>query len=1295
MPTDGTQWTRQQALAIDTIDREVLVTASAGTGKTAVLSQRCAKLLAGIADPTDVSQIVVLTFTEAAAEEMRSRIAGALSRQYERLGGDHLRRQILSLDAAHIGTIHAFCKRTIDEFFYELPIDPTYRIIEADQQKLLKTDALIETVDRAWQDAAIAPAMEKLLSGRGIRGQTDGVLGRIVGLSGFLDGLAGRNQWYQRADAIAEMSAAGAADAAGMSGAFLMDKLLGCEQRIEHALLLDRKLGGVGFWDELIREKLLRPVENCIELLQRDDIAGAMNSIRQMESFRFNPYKGIPKETAALIKAPADDARKILKNLASLAIANPDYERLVAPSASLQTKVIIELVKRFDDNYSRAKKRLNCLDFADLEHLALELLDKNESIAARLADRFRYIFVDEYQDINAVQKAIIDRIRRKDNLFVVGDVKQSIYAFRQSRPEIFLEQLRGAAETIESGSVESGNTALRVDLSDNFRSRKEILDFVNAVFSRVMSAGIASVDYDQRAFLKAVMDYEPLEDTTGKDTAGKGARPVEIYILNEEQADEEDERNEQNETTPSVEDDLRGVISSSQRQAWLIAQRIRQMVGADTGRAQFTVYDKHTGTYRDVTYGDIVILMRSLAKKANQYVEVLRGASVPVNSQSCAGYFAATEVVDVISLLKVLDNPRRDIELAAVLRSAMFKVTDAQLAMIRSNNPVGSDHDTATAGDTVVADFYECAAEYAQSGPDGRLRQRLAGIFTQLNQWRRRARRGGLAELLWDVYRGSGYLSFVTALPGGSQRRANLLKLHDRAIQFEGFAGQSAATSLGRFVEFVEKLLEEGQDWAPAEPGTSSQNAVRIMSIHKSKGLEFPVVFLAEMNGQFNRKDTFGPCLIDRTNALGIQVVQPESGAIINTVSHEIIAEKQLATMLAEEMRILYVAMTRARERLVLYASKKQTQCRKLLADCGTDTDGQIPTWRLKGARCHFDWVMQALANRRELLDLFGIDDITETSNDNSDNIDDGPDNLFTARLIGSTELDDISRQVLASGRSRTGRLQIGTGTGPAGKMLLAKVTAAIERRYRYQSAANMPAKQSVSELSHRDDEFALVDLDGVFARRPRVLTRTSTKEPAGPPARPSARQVGSATHLVIESLDLSAPVTTEAVGDCVAGLVSQGRIAAELSSLIDCDAVRGFFETEPGSKAIAHADKVRREWPFTMALDTGRFDARTGTGAVDNDAVDADDADDAVAPGDFMVVQGIVDMIVETEDDLIVIDFKTDHIRAEEAAERAELYRDQMDYYRRAVEAIMKKSVTGCMLYFLTPGVLIDFDGL
>jgi ATP-dependent helicase/nuclease subunit A len=872
--------------------------------------------------------------------------------------------------------------------------------------------------------------------------------------------------------------------------------------------------------------------------------------------------------------------------------------------------------------------------------------------------------VDEYQDINPVQQAILDALSSGNNVFVVGDVKQSIYAWRGAEPAIFLDRLRPA-----SADPKDLAHGFRVDLNCNFRSVKGILDFVNKIFGRIMTREVAHIDYDEASMLRPAPD-------AGEKTKDVGAAPpiVELHILDERgnnrgaQDEEDGEQKAEGDAASNPQSAIRNpqsddmaLINARQRQAALIARRIREIVGAETGRAEFQVQDRQTGNSRDVQYRDIVILMRSLAKKANDYVEVLRLAGIPVNCEATAGYFEATEVRDMISLLKVLDNPQRDIELATVLRSAFFQVTDTELAKIRLCGKEKSKH----------TNFHTCAAEYAQDGSDGNLRDKLKQVFGQLDQWRTLARRGHLAGLIWRIYRSSGFLAFVSALPNGQARKANLLRRHDRAVQFEGFASNMGIASLTRFVDFLERLQEAGQDWAPAQPGSAAGNAVRILSVHKSKGLEFPVVFLAELETEFNKRDIHADLIADTGDAVGLQVIDPRSNTRLHSLAHEVISEKRLATTVAEEMRILYVATTRARDRLILTASQKRTDCGRILANgllLGGDT---IPAWLLKPCKNALEWVLYGLSDQHVLHKAFGTDLVDGTREQG----------LFNFRLHGDDELKELSRFVLTlrSGKAKSVFFTSKQASADEeGRRMLTQVKSMLSREYPFAHAVHLAAKSSVTKLTHQDDLFAQRDYSEALDRQPVALAASSQK--AMPEAR-LGRLVGTAAHLVISSLDVKRPVTMAVVEKTRDRLVKEGAIPANLAGSVDTGAILAFFESALGSVVCDQRNTVWQEWPFTFGLPVA-----AGEQKEDRTVSNPQSTIRSPQSSEIVVVQGLIDLLVRTPEGLVVIDFKTDHVFGDKVLKRAEVYRGQVDLYAQAAAAICREKVLERWLYFLAP---------
>jgi len=1347
------RWTPDQARAIETVDRTVLVSASAGTGKTAVLTERVARLLADPHRPVDVGAILVVTFTEAAAEEMKSRIGTRLRDAWQRQRSEHLYAQLLRLDGAQISTIHAFCKRILEEYFEQAGLEPGWDIIDADAAALLKRRVLDEVIDSAWRDAQLAPGME-ILFGGGLAGhQADRLIQRVIDLSEFLDTQVGRADWFERAAQIGQWTRETALIEADRV-AYLRRRLTRMQGWCRHGLVLDQRLAD-GHWHGHIEQYYGRPIREWIEAL---DTKGVEPCIERIRTHTFKNFPRKPKslrdEEARAIKTPFDEIRKTVKALQASVLFAPayaaEYEHVIGSQLGVQARTLVELTRRFDAAWAQAKRQRGVLDFAGLEQHALEMLERSDDVVGALRNRFRYVFVDEVQDINTVQQRILDCVSRPDNVFAVGDVKQSIYGFRGSRPQLFLERLSVAeptepatqqAEPEVAGVPKTAAPAvpLRVDLRHSFRSQPAVLAFVNRLFERIMREPVAGMDYDRRARLAAGRDDQDgpsdphqVAPPNGSPDTDANEPVVELVILDAQPDEDEQAVRQDGHGNPTADhDDIPNgaghahngavqadgpedtmPVSARQCQAVYIAARIRQMVegaghqdardsagtsrpddparmalseigtgvgddeasGRATAAGPMQICDPETGRWRPVRYGDIAVLMRSPAKRARDFVEVFRQAGIPVSSDSSEGFFAATEIMDMLALLKTLDNPRDDIELAAVLRSRLIGLTDADLAQIRLQAPP-----------EVGPRLHDALCWYARCGADRTLKARTAAALDRLNRWRLESRTGSLADLIWRVYRQTGYLAFVSALPGGRQRRANLLMLHDRAVQFEHAANAWQGGATAHFVAFIERLLEGSQDWAPA-PADTAENAVRILSVHRSKGLEFPVVFLAELHQPFNREDTFGPCLFDEDLLLGFQV-WPQRNCRIASRPYELIAEKRRVRALAEEMRILYVAMTRAREKLVLCATEKRRVCASRLAEATPDDpDTPVNGWLLETAGCMLDWVLWGLADVPCVRRLFGV------GTDGRQSLD-----RFSATLVPQGPLETATRRLLARpNRPRPIRVP---ADGPTTRTLQAEAEQTLERLAwidPHAAATRLPAKTSVTELTHRGDEFALFAAlpvspalavspgSPVSAVSPGSPTSAGSPQPAPAPDhdeasttavriadivdRQTARRRGTVMHRLIEELPLPGEVTTSVIRETLGRLVHAGAIDAEDAAAIDTEAVAWCFSSDPCRLACL-GRPVLREWPFTMGLDAGHIDP--------------------AAAGELTVVQGIVDMIIRTPEGLVVVDFKTDRIgpdQAERLAQRVDGYRDQVDFYCQAAQSCLKTPVTAAWLVFLHP---------
>ncbi len=1207
------KWTASQQDAIESRG-DVQVAASAGTGKTAVLSHRCIDLLVDKDNPADIDRILVLTFTEDAAAEMKERIAKTIRSKAAQTHSPHLRRQLLRLDIADISTIHSFCRRLISDNFFRLGVDPDFAIIEGDEQKLLREEILRDVIERAWENAAFSESMKAMLEGRNADLKT-GVLKNVYAVDEFMNSLVAPDEW-------ASMCRRGCPDVIDdRYAAMLKRRVEVCVSLCEQAATLDAVLTAGHYSQNLADFQMaLDDIRRLLSEKRLDEVSDAISALCSMK-FKNRPKNSDERDYVRARFPVAEIAKKkILKKIVE-EMPSPEVIEAVNSGQIADTAALLDIVDMFRAEYEKRKKELKCLDFSDLERLALKLLTDNEDVAKELCRHYQYIFVDEYQDVNKVQDKIVQLVSAGRNLFIVGDVKQSIYSWRQARPELFLGRIRDA----------KGSGAKNVYLNENFRCREQIIDFVNVVFGQVMNVEVAGMDYDAKAALVfGAKGYLPFEQVCSKPAAA----PNELHIItsSEETSVPENEDADEDSDAPAP-DDPQQEHSSHRRQAMLIARRVRQLIGGDGQPAELQVVDRRTGSLRPLEYGDIVILLRSLKGRVNDYVDVLRQNNIPVDASAAGSYFESPEIGDCLSILKVIDNPMRDIELAAAMRSPVFGFTDSDLLAVRQ------------AADPNNMPFYNCVLQSAAG--DSGLASRITAMLSTIDAWRNTASRSRLAEVIWQILRHNDFLSFASALPGGLQKRADLLKLHERAVQFEGFVSTQGNPSLGRFVDFIERLRDSEGDWSQAEADVAQSGSVRIISIHKSKGLEYPVVFLAGMEKGFNTADTKQMCLLDEELPIGLKVYIDRRGKDVPTNCFNVIKQKKYQSMIAEEMRTLYVAMTRAREKLIIVAdtkSKDKTgRCGhllKLLDELKLFTDTAAFNWWLSdcGSRSYLDWIIAALRIEPDIGGLLGAGgraagllDVFVTH----------ADELACDEQTAAAALTDIQ----------------------ADSQVINVLKERLNRQYAYQGVLSLPVKNSVSKITHRDDEYkmdfftaAIDDTD---------MKHTHTDSAAADP-----RTVGTATHLVFENLPLDKKPQAEDVRQVIEMLKKLGAITEHVAALINIEQVLSFFDTEPGRLLFAEGVKVYREYPFTIGLSPK----------------DCGFTADGQDMGEDIIVQGIIDLLLITPEGMVVVDFKTDNITAAAIDARADIYKRQLRLYSYAVSRILKRSVAAQWLYFLKP---------
>ena len=1196
-----------------------------------------------------MERLLVVTFTNAAANEMRSRIGEALAEALHEpelidpAVRCHVERQQVLLNAAAISTIHAFCQSVVRQYFYRLEndgdtaLDPAFRVAGEAETELMRSDALDRVMEEGYEsgDAAFLCLIEHYGGESG-----DGELRELVlRLYQFSRSHPWPDVWL---DGLAAPLALppDAAFSATCWADILREKInLDLEQSMQELEALSREAirpGNPAAYTQTFSEDL----QGLARLRQ----AGGWAQLRrELAGHEFARIASVGKEVSAAAKAYFQDGRnKIKKRLTSLRaeyFERSDEEladdlRQTAPVVA----ALAALTRRFAAAYAAAKQSKALVDFNDLEHFCLAILREAGSsptavrpsaAATELQQRFSEIMVDEYQDTNRVQEEILQLVasRERPNLFMVGDVKQSIYRFRLAEPALFLTKYHAFP-------LSDGQPQRRIDLSQNFRSRPAILQAVNFLFAQLMSRQAAELDYGEAEQLNPGPDYPATERLT---LSG----PVEFHLIDRsaltattaadgEDPDAEaegvggDDPGEAGDAGPDNEMAAQEELSGFELEAAFIARRIEQLLAEDRW-----VFDKASRSYRPLSCRDIVVLLRTVRGKAQLLVDALRQNGIPCYAEVESGYFQETEVSVMLALLSVIDNPRQDIPLAAVLRSPLVGLAEQELAQLRL-----------TVRDGELWDAVQTVAAAAATPM-----AKVARFFHQLAGWRDLARSRSVAELIWQIFRDTAYYEYVGGMVGGGLRQANLRALYDRARQYEAtnFRG------LFRFLRFIEKMKEQGSDLAVARALGESENVVRVMSIHKSKGLEFPVVFVADLGKKINLQDAQSLLLCHKELGVGPYVTLPELRFRYPSPARRAIRHKLEMETKAEELRILYVAFTRAREQLILVGSGTglEKKCAAWSRQVGEAAMGLPPASVSKAAN-YLDWLAPAIARHPggEALRRYGGCDVLPTG---------------TAAEHPSRWLAQIWPAAIAAAPTLTDGIaleDLAAMTPVAAGGDTAAVDAILRWQYPCGAAVGKPAKLAVSEIKRRLDLLEggneavtlLAEPTTLALTRPRFIQRVS---------RLSAVEYGIAVHTVMQHVDLTGDLSVAGLTGQIGRLVARDVLTVEQGQAVDAATVVAFWQSALGRRLLT-SRQVWRELPFSLMLPSEEFyPALQGC-------------------GERIFIQGVVDSLFAEDDGLVLLDYKTDRL----TDGLAEKYTAQLSMYARAVESILGQPVKECYLY-------------
>lgn len=1262
----GVSWTTEQQQVIDLRNRNILVSAAAGSGKTAVLVERIVKIITDKNHPVDIDHLLIVTFTNAAAAEMRERIGNAIEKALDEQPGDeHLLRQLTLIHNAQITTIDSFCLYVVRNHFHEIDLEPNFRIGDEGELKLLREDVLGKVLEQNYEEPseAFSDFVEGYASGR-----TDAALNEmILQLYEFSRSYPWPEKWLDSFVGIYRIENREELDRAEWLAPLTENicfVLKDCEQLLKQALAVTQQDDGPDMYEKAVRSDLEK-YESLSKLTSFCELSVALSDIKYDRLASSRGFEGDP-DKLELVKSLREQAKDVVKKLCKqYFFCSPEMmiEQLERTEPMLEE--VVRLTKQFADEFAAAKRRKNLVDFHDVEHFALQILvdeetEKAKKTAEEFRDTFEEIMIDEYQDSNEVQETLLRSISREErgenNIFMVGDVKQSIYRFRLARPELFMKKY-------DSYSLEESTTQ-RIDLHKNFRSREEVLTCTNDIFYKIMARSLGNVEYDAEAALYPGASYPVSADFI-----------PEILL-----ADSNDELLEDTELT-----------DKKTLEAKIVAEEIKHLMKTQP------VTDKAAGTLRAAHYSDIVILLRSLSGWADSLVEVLNENGIPAHTVSSTGYFSTVEVQTVLSMLRLLDNPRQDIPMAAVLRSPMAGLTDEELAVLRLEDGSVPFHEAVL---ELAEGLYEKGGQIEISNSEEDQKQgrnadektenhieitahwKLLKFYKKYKQLRQLVPDTPIHELIEIILRETGYGHYVAAMPAGNRRTANLNMLLEKAAAYE----KTSYKGLFHFVRYIDELQKYDVDFGEADMVGENEDVVRIMSIHKSKGLEFPIVIVSGMGKNFNKQDTRSKMVLHPELGIGLDYMDGKKRIKSPTIAKKAIAKQIDLENLGEELRVLYVALTRAKEKLILTGTLKDAaeklEFYRQQANLSKAADRPLSYLTREGASGYLDWILPAVLSYGD---------------------------KYPVRIVEAAELvlDEVENQ-LEQNEDLTERIE---EIEAADTQLVGQLKQRFLQRYPYQVDVLRKNKYSVSELKHRAmrERFEAEQEETVPAFLEEPVTPTiplfiqrqgsveqeaqNKAQDAGQEAESKAEQKiksntanrgalrGTAVHRVMECYDFA---SEKSVQEQMEAMEKEEKITADMRALVKEQIVADFVSSETG-KRMALAQRMGalyREKPFVMGFteeELENYGFGAGAQMIENEVQTENAQQEIVLENvsrenhmheeDLTLIQGIIDVFWIEDDGITVLDYKTD--RVDTAQELIDRYATQLKLYADALERV------------------------
>lgn len=1186
-------WTTEQEQVIAARNCNLLVSAAAGSGKTAVLVERIITRLTEGEDPLNVDQLLVVTFTEAAAAEMKERIRGAIEKKLEEEPENiHLQRQATLIHHARITTIHSFCLSVVRDYFHTIDLEPGFRTMEEGERKLLMQEVMEELLEEEYRkgEASFTDFVEMAATGRDDRKVEE----LILNLYEFSRSNPDPETWlcdsiqsYEEAENQPWDSLPFVKLALEQTWASLED----LEQSLVYAKSVCEDTDGPAAYEAAI----VSDIERIRKLRKAESFQKLQEALSGLSFDRLatNRDQSVSEEKIQTVKSLRDQVKKELTSIRDQFF----YETVEELRGDLRrakpfVQELVRLTVAFGQAFEAKKQSQGVIDFGDMEQYALRILRKEE-IAEEYRNKYEEIMIDEYQDSNLIQETLLTQISRvnrgKYNVFMVGDVKQSIYRFRLSRPELFMEKY-------ETYGIEADGPKRRIDLHKNFRSRREVLDAVNYLFYQIMTKALGRVEYDEQAALYVGARFE---EKPGFDT--------EVLLIEEGDS-----------------------LESKELEARAVAARIKEL------KAGMVIFDKESGTCRSVAYRDIVILLRSLKGWTDIFSNVLNEEGIPTFCGTKEGYFQTREISLLLDYLKILDNEKQDLPLTAVLASCFGGLTSEELARIRCAYPQGP--------------FYQAAMDYARERKD----PKLCAFFAQVHAFRKQVPYTAIHELLETIVSVTGYRDYVLALPGGVQRRANLDMLIEKAKAYES----TSYKGLFHFLRYVEQLRKYQVDYGEANTSDEMGDAVRLMSIHKSKGLEFPVVIVAGMGKRFNTQDIHSQMVIHQDLGIGVDAVYLKERMQAPTFLKKMIQNETRLENLGEELRVLYVALTRAKEKLILTGTLKSVEEKRKQYDrIRSQTGRPFAFGLLQKAASYLDFLVPALMRLEQ---------------------DHAKGAYPPIQVEVLTEEEILMESVIEEERRQIRREDI-EAIDPD-NVYDSKVHDHLREswlfRYPYEEQSHWSRKFSVSELKRAAYEPQTEEESGT--RLYEKPLHEKSDEEIVPKFRRSQDETdisgaarGTAYHRILELLDYSCSYTRETLKAAIQRFVEDAKIDSVSVQSVNPDDLWHFLQSDCAARMqkAALSGKLRKEQPFVLGVEAGRVYQEA----------------DPERKEELLIVQGMIDLFFEEDGEIVLLDYKTDWVHNEE--ELVKRYQIQLDYYQEALEKSLGKRVKERLIYSFALG--------